>query len=99
MGQLCRVVNLLGGHQAMHPFLRSKLTHSICLLSRNSGSKYALEALSDCLRLELAPWRVSVSLLQPGFIQVPHHGSTIYTYTHLSLIFRTNCLFIRLSSP
>jgi NAD(P)-dependent dehydrogenase (short-subunit alcohol dehydrogenase family) len=87
VGQMCRVVSLLGGHQAMHAFLRtSSLTQRVSFCDPHSGSKYALEALSDCLRLELAPWRVSVSLLQPGFIQVPHHGSTLYTYTHLQKI-------------
>lgn len=35
-----------------------------------SASKYAIEAITDVTRLELAPWRISVSLLQPGFIQV-----------------------------
>lgn len=33
------------------------------------GSKYALEAMSDALRLELAPWGISVSLVEPGAIQ------------------------------
>ncbi len=33
------------------------------------GSKFALEAMSDSLRLELAPWGISVSLIEPGAIQ------------------------------
>jgi NAD(P)-dependent dehydrogenase (short-subunit alcohol dehydrogenase family) len=33
-----------------------------------SASKYALEALADALRLELRPWGVAVSLIEPGAI-------------------------------
>lgn len=33
------------------------------------GSKFALEAMSDALRLELAPWGMTVSLIEPGAIQ------------------------------
>ena len=34
-----------------------------------SGTKFALEGMSDALRRELRPWRMSVSVLQPGFVQ------------------------------
>eukprot|EP00931_Biecheleriopsis_adriatica_P068994 TRINITY_DN42881_c0_g1_i1.p1 TRINITY_DN42881_c0_g1~~TRINITY_DN42881_c0_g1_i1.p1 ORF type:complete len:319 (-),score=42.69 TRINITY_DN42881_c0_g1_i1:33-989(-) len=33
-----------------------------------SASKYALEAVSDALRLELAPWNISVSMVNPGYV-------------------------------
>ncbi len=33
------------------------------------GSKFALEAMTDALRLELAPWGINVSLVEPGAIQ------------------------------
>ncbi|MBB6734180.1 SDR family oxidoreductase [Cohnella zeiphila] len=34
-----------------------------------SASKHALEAITDALRVEVKPWGVSVSLIQPGAIQ------------------------------
>ena len=33
------------------------------------GSKFALEAMSDALRLELAPWGIALTLVEPGAIQ------------------------------
>lgn len=36
-----------------------------------SASKFALEALTDSLRLELRPWKMHVSIVEPGFIQTP----------------------------
>jgi NAD(P)-dependent dehydrogenase (short-subunit alcohol dehydrogenase family) len=35
------------------------------------ASKHALEAISDALRLELRPWDISVSLIQPGAVRTP----------------------------
>jgi NAD(P)-dependent dehydrogenase (short-subunit alcohol dehydrogenase family) len=34
-------------------------------------SKFALEAMADVLRLELAPWRIHVALIEPGAIDTP----------------------------
>ncbi|MGA3325047.1 MAG: SDR family oxidoreductase [Terriglobia bacterium] len=36
-----------------------------------SASKFALEALTDSLRLELRPWKIHVSIVEPGYIQTP----------------------------
>lgn len=36
-----------------------------------SASKYALEAMTDSLRLELLPWGITVSLIEPGPVQTP----------------------------
>ena len=34
-----------------------------------SASKFALEALSDTLRVELSPWRIPVSIIRPGQVR------------------------------
>jgi len=34
-----------------------------------AGTKFALEAFSDALRMEMIPFRVSVSLVEPGFVK------------------------------
>jgi NAD(P)-dependent dehydrogenase (short-subunit alcohol dehydrogenase family) len=39
--------------------------------SAYGASKFALEALTDALRLELAPWDISVSIIEPGAVATP----------------------------
>jgi NAD(P)-dependent dehydrogenase (short-subunit alcohol dehydrogenase family) len=41
---------------------------AIPTLGAYSASKFALEAISDTLRVELRPWGITVSLIQPGQI-------------------------------
>ena len=35
------------------------------------ASKFAMEALTDALRMELRPWHIHVSIIEPGFIATP----------------------------
>lgn len=64
-----RVVNMSSiGGMVVSPFL-----------SPYCSTKFALEALSDCLRMELKPWHIEVSVIQPGAIDTPiwNKGGTI----------------------
>ena len=40
-------------------------------MSAYSASKYALESFSDCLRREMVPWNLRVSIIEPGFMRTP----------------------------
>src|SRR5574341_1117889 len=56
-----RIVNIgsIGGRMAT-PFIGAY-----------SASKFAMEALTDSLRMELKPWGISVSIIEPGSIATP----------------------------
>jgi NAD(P)-dependent dehydrogenase (short-subunit alcohol dehydrogenase family) len=41
------------------------------LLGAYAMSKFALEAMTDALRIELAPWGIHVSIVEPGTIKTP----------------------------
>ena len=41
-----------------------------------SSTKFALEALNDALRTELAPWRISSSSLNPAFVSTKIFGKS-----------------------
>jgi len=44
---------------------------AVPFLGAYNASKFALEALNDVMRLELRPWGISVSIIQPGTIATP----------------------------
>lgn len=56
-----RIVNIgsIGGRSAA-PFLGAY-----------NASKFALEAVTDCLRMELLPWGIEVAIVEPGSIDTP----------------------------
>ena len=56
-----RIVNI----SSLSGLISTPFTGAYC------ASKFALEALTDALRMELRPWKMQVSLVEPGFIQTP----------------------------
>jgi len=46
-------------------------TLALPMVGAYSASKFALEALSDTLRVELRPWKIPVSIVRPGQIRTP----------------------------
>lgn len=77
--------------QACLPLLRegrgrvinvSSMNGSIALpmVGAYSASKFALEALSDVLRIELRPWNIPISLVRPGQV-----GTEIFAKARLAL--------------
>ena len=76
------VVGQVAVTQAFLPLLRQS-TGRVVFMGSISGrmatpflapycaSKFALEAIADALRVELAPWHVHVALIEPGSIATP----------------------------
>jgi NAD(P)-dependent dehydrogenase (short-subunit alcohol dehydrogenase family) len=76
------VIGQLAVTQAFLPLLR-KARGRIVLMGSISGrfatpfigayaiSKFALEAMADALRVELMPWGIEVSIIEPGSISTP----------------------------
>jgi len=56
-----RVVNIC----SVAGYLASPSMASYC------ASKFALESFSDCLRREMVPWNLRVSIIEPGFMRTP----------------------------
>src|SRR5215510_4507027 len=51
---------------------------AIPLMGAYSATKFALEALTDAFRIELRPWGIHVSLIEPGPVATP-----LWSKTHL----------------
>jgi NAD(P)-dependent dehydrogenase (short-subunit alcohol dehydrogenase family) len=84
--------------QACLPLLRqgrgrivniSSMNGSIALpmVGAYSASKFALEALSDALRIELRPWKIPISLIRPGQV-----GTEIFSKARLALEERSQAI-------
>jgi len=46
-----------------------------------SASKFAIEALSDALRVELEPWNIDVSVVEPGFTRTEIRSQGLRAWT------------------
>ncbi|MGH0036328.1 MAG: SDR family oxidoreductase [Myxococcota bacterium] len=76
------VIGQLSVTRAMLPLVR-RATGRIVFIGSSNGylstpftgpycaSKYAIEAIADALRRELRPWKIEISLVQPGAIRTP----------------------------
>lgn len=53
-------------------------------IGASCAAKYAVEAMSDALRLELAPWGISVSIIEPGAIATPLWNKTHTAFEELA---------------
>ena len=49
-----------------------------------SASKYAIESLADALRMELRPWRIPVSLIEPGPTRTDMWGDALDDYDRMT---------------
>src|SRR5437868_5009929 len=49
-----------------------------------SASKYALESLADALRIELRPWHIPVSLIEPGPTRTDMWGEALVEYDRMT---------------
>lgn len=49
-----------------------------------SASKYAIESLADALRMELRPWQIRVSLIEPGPIRTDMWGNALDEYDRMT---------------
>jgi NAD(P)-dependent dehydrogenase (short-subunit alcohol dehydrogenase family) len=76
------VIGQIAVTQAFLPLLRKSQGRVINMGSDNGkvsvpflgpycASKFALEALTDALRIELQPWGISVSIVEPGTVTTP----------------------------
>lgn len=49
-----------------------------------SASKYAIESLADALRMELRPWKIPVSLIEPGPTRTDMWGDALVDYDRMT---------------
>jgi NAD(P)-dependent dehydrogenase (short-subunit alcohol dehydrogenase family) len=56
---------------------------TIPMMGPYSASKHALEALTDALRMELYPWGIEVSIIEPGAIDTPIWNKSMQVSTEI----------------
>lgn len=82
------VVSQIAVTQAVLPAIRAARGHIVFMSSVSglittpgtgaySASKYAVESLGDALRIELRPWKIPVSLIEPGPIRTDMWGTML----------------------
>ncbi len=59
---------------------------TIPVMGPYSASKFALEALTDALRMELRPWGIEVSIIEPGAIATPIWNKSIHQALELETV-------------
>ena len=70
MIQSCLPLLRLGGGRIVNMSSMNG-TMALPVVGAYSASKFALEALSDTLRIELRPWKIPVSVIRPGQVRTP----------------------------
>ncbi len=89
------VIAQMGVTQAVLPKMRAARGRAVFMSSLSglitlpgagaySASKYALESLADALRIELRPWRIPVSLIEPGPTRTDMWGDALPEYDRMS---------------
>ena len=68
MIQSCLPLLRLGGGRIVNMSSMNG-TMALPMVGAYSASKFALEALSDTLRIELRPWQIPVSIIRPGQVR------------------------------
>jgi NAD(P)-dependent dehydrogenase (short-subunit alcohol dehydrogenase family) len=91
------VIGQIAVTQALLPFIRQARGRvvnmgsiagrgTIPMMGPYSASKFALEALTDALRLELYPWGIEVSIIEPGAIATPIWSKSLSTARSLETV-------------
>jgi NAD(P)-dependent dehydrogenase (short-subunit alcohol dehydrogenase family) len=89
------VIGLIAVTQAFIPLLRrgpGRIVNIGSIAGRSAlpgsgpynASKFAVEALTDSLRMELDPWEISVSVIEPGAIATPVWEKSLQGFDDLS---------------
>lgn len=100
------VVGQIAVTQALLPLIRSARGRivnmgsiagrgTIPVMGPYSASKFALEALTDALRMELRPWGIAVSIIEPGAIATPIWNKSVHQALELesSVSAEGRCLY------